>query len=113
MSAFRSLVETYLADRHLSSLDTGCPVAALGCDMPRQPEAVREASVLRVQRLIAGVRSTLPHAPRTAAAVVAATLVGSLQLARALGDNADGRAVLAAARKALVQQYDAEGASAR
>ena len=33
VSAFRSLVETYLADRHLSSLDTGCPVAALGCDM--------------------------------------------------------------------------------
>src|SRR5438477_9743768 len=29
VSAFRSLVETYLADRHLESLDTGCPVAAL------------------------------------------------------------------------------------
>ena len=113
VSAFRSLVETYLADRHLSSLDTGCPVAALGCDMPRQPEAVREASALRVQRLIAGVRAVLPHAPRAAAAVVAATLVGSLQLARALGDNAEGRAVLAAARKALVHQYDAEAASSR
>ena len=36
VSAFRSLVETYLADRHLASMDTGCPVAALGCDMPRQ-----------------------------------------------------------------------------
>src|SRR4051812_29319013 len=31
VSAFRSLVETYLADEHLGSLESGCPVAALGC----------------------------------------------------------------------------------
>jgi hypothetical protein len=67
---------------------------------------VREASALRVRRLVAGVRSTLPHAARPAASVVAGTLVGTLQLARAIGANADGRAVLSAARKALLQQYD-------
>jgi AcrR family transcriptional regulator len=106
VSAFRSLVESYLADEHLASLETGCPVAALGCDMPRQSRAVREASTVRVQRLIAAVRSMLPEAPRMAASVVAGTLVGSLQLARALGDNAEGRAVLSAARKALIHQYD-------
>ncbi|HSI58634.1 MAG TPA: TetR/AcrR family transcriptional regulator [Ideonella sp.] len=106
VSAFRSLVETYLADGLLASLETGCPVAALGCDMPRQSEAVREASALRVQRLIAAVRSTLPEPLQPAASVVAGTLVGSLQLARALGDNDQGRAVLSAARKALVQQHD-------
>ena len=112
VSAFRSLVETYLAEDNLASLDTGCPVAALGCDMPRQSQAVREASAVRVQGLIAAVRATLPEAPRTAASVVAGTLVGSLQLARALGDNAEGRAVLSAARKALIQQYDMPAAAA-
>jgi TetR/AcrR family transcriptional regulator, transcriptional repressor for nem operon len=106
VSAFRAFVETYLGESHLASMDTGCPVAALGCDMPRQSEAVREASALRVQRLIAGVRAALPDAPRATASVVAGTLVGSLQLARALGDNAEGRAVLSAARKALIQQYE-------
>jgi TetR/AcrR family transcriptional regulator, transcriptional repressor for nem operon len=111
VSAFRSLVETYLADGHLASLETGCPVAALGCDMPRQSQTVREASSMRVQRLIAAVRATLPEAPRAAASVVAGTLVGSLQLARALGDNAEGRAVLSAARKALTQQYDTPAAA--
>ncbi|MET0442694.1 MAG: TetR/AcrR family transcriptional regulator [Casimicrobiaceae bacterium] len=105
ISAFRSLVETYLADRHLASTETGCPVAALGCEMPRQSPAVREASAQRVERLIVAVRDTLPGAPRSTASVVAGTLVGSLQLARALGDNAEGRAVLAAARKSLIQQY--------
>jgi TetR/AcrR family transcriptional repressor of nem operon len=112
VSAFRSLVETYLAEGHLASLETGCPVAALGCDMPRQSQTVREASSMRVQRLIAAVRATLPQAPRAAASVVAGTLVGSLQLARALGDNAEGRAVLSAARKALIQQYDIPAAAA-
>jgi TetR/AcrR family transcriptional repressor of nem operon len=111
VSAFRSLVETYLADGHLASLETGCPVAALGCDMPRQSQTVREASSMRVQRLIAAVRATLPEAPRAAASVVAGTLVGSLQLARALGDNAEGRAVLSAARKSLIQQYDTPAAA--
>jgi TetR/AcrR family transcriptional repressor of nem operon len=111
--AFRSFVETYLADEHLASLEIGCPVAALGCDMPRQSQTVRAASVVRVQRLIAAVRAMLPEAPRAAASVVAGTLVGSLQLARTLGDNAEGRAVLSAARKALIRQYDVPTAAAR
>jgi TetR/AcrR family transcriptional repressor of nem operon len=108
VSAFRSLVETYLADAHLASLEIGCPVAALGCDMPRQSEAVREASAVSVRHLIAGVRSALPGASRATAGVIAGTLVGSLQLGRAFGDSAEGRSVLAAARKSLVQQYDLE-----
>jgi TetR/AcrR family transcriptional repressor of nem operon len=108
---FRSFVEAYLADEHLASLEIGCPVAALGCEMPRQSESVRAASAVGVQRLIAGVRAMLPEAPRGAASVVAGTLVGSLQLARALGDNAEGRAVLSAARKTLIRQYDVPSAA--
>lgn len=107
VSAFRSLIETYLADRHLVSTETGCPVAALGCEMPRQSKAVRAASAERVEGLIAAVRRTLPNASRPTATVVAGALVGGLQLARALGDNDEGRAALAAARKALIVQHDA------
>ncbi|HET7525092.1 MAG TPA: TetR family transcriptional regulator [Burkholderiaceae bacterium] len=107
VSAFKALVDSYLSDAHLASMDTGCPVAALGCDMARQTGAVREASAQRVERLIALVRGTLPGAPRATAAVITSTLVGSLQLARALGDNAQGRAVLSATRRALIQQHDA------
>jgi len=111
VSAFRALVESYLADEHLASLDTGCPVAALAADMPRQSAPVREASAGRVRRLVAGVRSTLPHASRATASVVAGTLVGTLQLGRAMGANADGRAMLSAARNALIQQYDTSNAA--
>jgi AcrR family transcriptional regulator len=105
-SAFRSLIEAYLSDRHLSSPETGCPVAALGSDMPRQSLAVRQASALRVGRLIETVRETLPGASRSTATVVVGTMVGTLQLARALGDNEEGHAVLAAARESLILQYD-------
>jgi len=108
ISGFRSLVETYLADGQLASAETGCPVAALACEMPRQSKTVREASAARVQWLIAEVRARLPKEHRAAASLVAGTLVGSLQLARALGDNAQGRAVLATARNALMSLYDAE-----
>jgi hypothetical protein len=74
--------------------------------MPRQSLAVRQASALRVTRLIDAVRDTLPGASRAEAAVITGTLVGTLQLARALGDNDDGRAVLAAARDALIDKHD-------
>ncbi|HEY2254121.1 MAG TPA: TetR/AcrR family transcriptional regulator, partial [Variovorax sp.] len=106
VSAFRSLVEAYLADSLLASLESGCPVAALGSDMPRQSDIVREASAHRVRGLIAAVRKALPDAPRAAAAAVAGTLVGALQLARALGDGDEGRSVLADARRSLLAQYD-------
>jgi hypothetical protein len=46
--------------------------------MPRQPQTVRAASAVRVQRLIAAVCAMLPEARRTAASVVAGTLVGSV-----------------------------------
>jgi AcrR family transcriptional regulator len=109
-SAFRALVEAYLAEEHLVSPETGCPVAALASDMPRQSGALQEASSAGVRRLIARVQSTLPHASRATASVVAGTLVGTLQLARAMGASAEARAILSAARKALLQQYDTPGA---
>jgi TetR/AcrR family transcriptional repressor of nem operon len=105
-SGFRGLVEEYLADKHLASLDTGCPVSALASDMPRQEQVVRDASALRVKQLIAATRQALPQSHRAAASVVTATLVGSLQLARAIGNNSEGRAVLKSSRETLLRLYD-------
>lgn len=110
VSAFRAFVDSYLSEAHLQSMESGCPVAALGSDMARQSGSVRAASAERVDRLIGAVRGTLPAASRGSAAAIASTLVGALQLARALGDNAEGRAVLGAARKALLQQHDSAAA---
>ena len=111
-SPLRALVESYLSDRHLRDTECGCPVAALVSDMPRQAPRVRDVAAQNVQGLLAEVGRALPIGqPRAAAAVVASQLVGALQLGRALGDNAEGRAVLAAARQALLDQYDVPSAS--
>lgn len=105
-SRFRALVESYLSDRHLKSPESGCPVAALASEMPRQSDEVRRAAAARVKSLLAFVGETLPAGRGQDAAVVASQLVGALQLARALGDNAQGRAHLAAVRGQLLAQFD-------
>ena len=106
-SPFRALVESYLSERHLRSPDSGCPVAALASEMPRQSEAVLAAAATRVESLVEAVRATLPpDQPAEAAAEIASQLVGALQLARTLGDNARGRRHLAAARHFLLEQFD-------
>jgi TetR/AcrR family transcriptional repressor of nem operon len=106
-SAFQAFVERYLSDAHLSALESGCPVAALASEMPRQSPEVSGAAAQRVRSLVAAVRDVLPEGARPdSAGAVAAQLVGALQLARALGDNAEGKALLAATRRALVDQHE-------
>jgi TetR/AcrR family transcriptional repressor of nem operon len=106
-SPLRALVDAYLSDRHLAEIEAGCAVAALASEMPRQAAEVREAAAERVRGMLAGVRRALPEgSPAGSAAAVASQLVGALQLARALGDNAEGRALLKAAREALLSQRD-------
>jgi AcrR family transcriptional regulator len=104
---FRALVESYLSEPHLKAVDSGCPVAALASEMPRQGEAVREAAQARVESLLSRVEAALPAGlPEGTAGVVAAQMVGALQIARALGDNASGRRQLAAARQFLLEQFE-------
>jgi TetR/AcrR family transcriptional repressor of nem operon len=101
---FRALVESYLSDRHLRSAETGCPVAALASEMPRQSDDVRAVAAARVQSLAAYVRDQMfDGATEEDAMLVACQLVGALQLARALGDNAQGRKLLAVSRRALLE----------
>jgi TetR/AcrR family transcriptional repressor of nem operon len=106
-SPFRALIEGYLSERHLSGTENGCAVAALASEMPRQSPDVRAAAAQRVRSLVTLVQRSLPTgaAPGSAAAI-ASQMVGALQLARALGDNAEGKALLAANRKALLAQHD-------
>lgn len=105
-SPVRALVDAYLADSHLAGTMQGCPVAALASEMPRQSAEVAQAAAERVRRLVAAVRRALPDEAAEQAGVVAGQLVGALQLARVLGDNAEGRALLAATRRSLLAQFD-------
>jgi TetR/AcrR family transcriptional repressor of nem operon len=106
-SPLRALIEGYLSESHLVGSERGCPVASFLAEVPRQPPDLQDAALLRVQSLIDTVRTALPD-PRAKdqATVIAATLIGALQLARALGANAKGKAVLTAARQSLLAAHD-------
>lgn len=106
-SALRALVDGYLSERHLRGVEGGCVVAALSSEMPRQSPTLLEPSTDRVRGLIEMVQRALPEGGTPEQAmVIAGTMVGTLQLARTLGPNAQGKAMLAAARSALLSQYD-------
>jgi TetR/AcrR family transcriptional repressor of nem operon len=100
-------VQSYLSDAHLKAADRGCPVAALVSDVPRQSDAVREAAAQRIASLTATIAAALPeNTGEDTPALVASQMVGALQIARALGDNAQGRRHLAAVRNFLLEQFD-------
>lgn len=103
---FAALVQVYLHDTTLDRPEQGCVVAALASEMTRQDDAVRDEARRRVTDLVALVATAMPPgAPPGQAAVVAATMVGALQLARTLGGKA-GRTLLAQARESLIRQHD-------
>lgn len=106
-SPLRAFVENYLSAAHLAAPAHGCPVAALAAEIPRQSPEVAQAAAQRVLKLLATVCEALPPSAADQAPAVASQLVGALQLARVLGDNAEGRALLADTRRALLAQYEA------
>lgn len=89
-----SLIDDYLSDSHRRRTGTGCPVAALGSEAPRMPQAARALFDQGLQ----GLRGTFTQAltelgaedPDALASSAVAEMIGALTLARAVGD--DGRA---------------------
>lgn len=104
-SRFQALVETYLHEAHMARTEDGCVIAALSSEMTRQEEVVRDEARRRVDAMVAMVHAALPEgADEAEAAVVTATMVGALQLARTLGGKA-GRSLLAHTRQTLTERY--------
>jgi TetR/AcrR family transcriptional repressor of nem operon len=107
ISPFRAFVEAYLSAAHVEDCESGCPVAALCGDMPLQAAAVVDTSRHAIGNLRRLVLQFLPRdLPRDTAWSVASTLIGAVQLARALGHAFQARAVIAAAKRDLIERYD-------
>jgi TetR/AcrR family transcriptional regulator, transcriptional repressor for nem operon len=103
--ALQALLRAYLSDEHVAQAETGCPLAALGSEMPRQSADVRGAATRRIKELIDLVARQMPGwggpgAHEKALATVA-TMVGAVLLARAVDDAQLSDAVRAAALKHL------------
>ena len=88
--ALQAMMQAYLSEDHVNSIETGCATAALGSEMPRQAPEVRRAATRRIKEMIDLVARHSsdwgqPGAHAHALAAVS-TMVGALVLARAVDD---------------------------
>ena len=100
-----AIVDTYLADSHVTAAENGlgCAIAAAGSEVPRQCPEVRRAVTRRIKELIGLVEQQLPAWGRSAAhdkaMSVVATLIGALMLARAVDDPQLSKGIRKSARE--------------
>jgi AcrR family transcriptional regulator len=103
--ALHALLAAYLSKAHADAVETGCAIAALGSEMPRQAPEVRRAATRRIKEMIDLVARLSPDwgepGAHQRALVTVATMVGALVLARAVDDPRLSNAVREAALKHL------------
>jgi TetR/AcrR family transcriptional repressor of nem operon len=101
-------VSAYLSPAHRDNPGSGCFMAALGCDMPRQSKEVRASFTQIVRNNFTRLTGLLP-AGRTGKSEDAilsamATMVGAMVLSRAVDDPTLSDRILSAARTQLIQR---------
>jgi len=95
------MIGDYLSARHRDNPGGGCPTAAMVAEVAREPAATRSTFTRRVAAIVARIaaRMTGPRAEQREADALAiyALMVGALQLARAVDDNALSDRILTSA----------------
>lgn len=107
--ALQALVRAYLAVPHVEGVETGCPIAALGSETPRQASDVRRATTRRIKEMIELVARHSPdrgEGGHENALVTVATMVGTLILTRAINDPKLSDAL----REAVLERFEGVGA---
>ncbi|RXT35446.1 TetR/AcrR family transcriptional regulator [Bradyrhizobium betae] len=84
-------IRDYLSPRHRDAAATGCPTAALVSEIARHPKTTRDAFTGKMSDIIAlmaaQMRDGAAAERRRRAISVYATMVGALQLSRAVNDR--------------------------
>ena len=105
--ALQTLMQAYLSNEHMANFETGCSIAALGSEMPRQAAEVRNASTNRITEILSLIeeRLSVDHSDAyDKALIMTSTMVGTLLLARAVDDPKLSEAF----RQAALKQYCAK-----
>lgn len=101
--ALAAIIDGYLSRSHVASAETGCAVAALGSEMPRQAPEVRQVVTHGIKEFIDLIERHLPESQesgrREQAIGVMSCMVGALVLARAVDDTDLSSAICDAARQ--------------
>jgi TetR/AcrR family transcriptional repressor of nem operon len=104
--ALSDYVSEYLSAAHRDGPGSGCPLAALGSEMPRQSKGVRERFTVGVQGMIRRLSGRMDSEQTQRqrddrALATVASLVGALVLARAVNDPKLSDDILRATRGRL------------
>jgi AcrR family transcriptional regulator len=89
--ALETTIRDYLSARHRDRAKTGCPTAALVAEIGRHPKATRDAFTAKISDILALMAAQLPRGSaderRRKSIAIYATMVGALQLSRAVNDR--------------------------
>jgi TetR/AcrR family transcriptional regulator, transcriptional repressor for nem operon len=103
-TALETYVSGYLSQQHVGNPSRGCPIPAFGGDIAREGADIQAAFRLGVGQLLEWIEAglPLPEAERKGKALALLSLmVGAIITARASGDQALSKFVLAQARQSI------------
>jgi len=88
--SLQALMHAYLSPQHLQDAENGCPIAALGSEMPRQAPEVRQVATRHIKEMIDLVARQLPDwgtpGAHEQALFIASSMIGTMVMARAVDD---------------------------
>ena len=108
-AALAAYVDDYLAGRHVTTPEEGCPVAAFGAEAARESRIVREAFAEGMEQmlsLIAEGMSCPKEQRRARAAELHALLAGAVVMARAAGSAKLSQDIMYAARQRATRMIE-------
>ena len=104
--ALETTIRDYLSTRHRDHAGTGCPTAALVAEIARHPKPTRDAFTGKVADIIVLMAEQIGQGSaedrRRNAITIYSTMVGALQLARAVNDKSLSDEILENAVEAAV-----------
>ena len=103
--ALATVIDLYVSPYHRDNAGDGCPVTSLNSEMPRQPQAVRDAFDAGVKMMVTGMKKRLADAhiddAESLAPAVLAAMVGAVSMSRAVSDKTLSDELLVAARNGI------------
>ncbi|MDB6174412.1 MAG: TetR family transcriptional regulator [Chthoniobacteraceae bacterium] len=103
-----TFIRAYLRSSHRDHPESGCVAAALASEVARHPAETRTAFTEEFNRLVDFITKLLPEHDAAIAQAILATLIGTLQLARAVSDPVLSDAILAAGEAGALALVDSK-----
>lgn len=98
-----SFIRAYLRPAHRDAPEAGCAAAALAAEIARHPMSTRRTFTKKLRGLLQEIEARLPSPDAGVAQALFATLVGTIQLARAVSDPALSDEILGAGETAALR----------